>query len=253
MQTCFSGCNLGICLGGSCLPTLQQLCNKDPTHVKCQEGGECVDESTTMTPPTNAPFAEPVADCTGTPDSSACHRGCTLGVCISSLCLTGLLPACLPEATFLMCGPGGACAPTEEPTEPTVDEVTDPRSTFLPTEPATRVCASHEWKCQNNACIRSTLRCDDHLDCSDGSDEVQCAAATANPFASISTQDNTASSEKSALAVVGTLVVLLIIAIGVYMVKQNNESGPMGSPVRTLPRGHSGVELKTMTESSHNA
>lgn len=142
--------------------------------------------------------------------------------------------------------------PTVAPTYPAV---TKARSTFAPaqaTEP--RICASHEWVCRNKACIRDSLRCDGHLDCDDGSDELMCTAETVtSAVASVADENNTASSEKSALAAVGTLVVLLLVGIVAFVVYRNVKEGggPMGRTVN-LARTTSGVELKTMRQTADN-
>jgi hypothetical protein len=172
-------------------------------------------------------------------------------VCVGQICLTGLLPVCLSGSPFEICKAGGECAATEAPTTTTVVDVTDARSTFAPTEDA-RACASHEWTCRSKECIRATLRCDDYLDCADGSDELACVAATPAAYANIDSKDNTASSEKSALAVVGTMVVLLVLGIAGFMIYRNvnDSAGPMARTVN-LSRAHSSsVELKTMTSNN---
>ncbi|CAB3232339.1 unnamed protein product [Arctia plantaginis] len=40
------------------------------------------------------------------------------------------------------------------------------------------VCEEHEFQCNNTECIRKEFRCDAHVDCLDGSDEVGCASDT---------------------------------------------------------------------------
>jgi len=142
--------------------------------------------------------------------------------------------------------------PTEAPTEA---PVTAPRSTFAPTQVTEpRICASHEWICRNKACIRDTLRCDGHLDCDDGSDELTCTEAEASKAeVSVEDENTTASSESAALAVVGTLVVLLVIGIVGFVAYRNvqDNAGPMGRSVN-LARTMSGVELKTMRPTADN-
>jgi hypothetical protein len=41
-----------------------------------------------------------------------------------------------------------------------------------PTPPAE--CYTGEWQCANGDCIYDSLRCNDVVDCNDGSDEVDC-------------------------------------------------------------------------------
>lgn len=38
----------------------------------------------------------------------------------------------------------------------------------------TSICEKHEFKCSNNECIMKKFQCDGHIDCVDGSDEVNC-------------------------------------------------------------------------------
>merc|ERR1712166_455502 len=94
---------------------------------KCESGGECAEVIVTSTA---TPFLEPVNSCQGNADSTACHRGCTLGMCQGQICLTGMMPACMPNSPFNICKAGGECVPTEAPTEA---PVTAPRSTFAGT------------------------------------------------------------------------------------------------------------------------
>jgi hypothetical protein len=175
-------------------------------------------------------------------------------MCQGQLCLTGMMPVCVQGSPFNVCKEGGACAPTEAPVVATDAAPTSPRSTFAPTAATeARICASHEWVCRNKQCIRDTLRCDGHLDCDDGSDELCSEEEPVAPEASVEDDNSKASSEKSALAVVGTLVVLLVIGIVGFIAYRQVKfgEGPMTRTVN-LARTTSGVELKTMRPTQDN-
>lgn len=45
---------------------------------------------------------------------------------------------------------------------------------------ATSVCLNNEYRCRSGQCIQESLRCDSHIDCLDGTDEVGCIQCNAN-------------------------------------------------------------------------
>ncbi|XP_060807225.1 prolow-density lipoprotein receptor-related protein 1 [Amyelois transitella] len=54
-------------------------------------------------------------------------------------------------------------------------------------QPADRaLCEDHEFQCNNSECIRIEFRCDQHVDCFDGSDEAGCAPLPTTPAPSTS-------------------------------------------------------------------
>lgn len=48
------------------------------------------------------------------------------------------------------------------------------RSIDLPTEVCGKMCHSGQFRCDNGCCLDKALRCDDLIQCSDGSDEADC-------------------------------------------------------------------------------
>merc|ERR1719272_218918 len=110
--------------------------------------------------------------------------------------------------------------------------------------------------CQNMNCIRSSLRCDGHLDCTDGSDELKCSSydggsSRASPSSNAKSAN---SSENAALGVIGFLVCAVMAAIAGYIFWYRPRQERLNGNVRTvtLPRSTSDkFQMKTMASTSN--
>ena len=55
---------------------------------------------------------------------------------------------------------------------------------------AERTCSAEEYVCGDGSCIAEAWRCDQDIDCADGSDEEQCGKSSSAPTKKSPSQKN---------------------------------------------------------------
>jgi len=201
MVSCFSGCNLGICISSECIKIVQSRCSPGSQDPLCLPGGIC---APTDAPATSAPAVTTLAATEATKAAACdinteyqCANFAASGQCIPKSQYCDSRPDCVDGSDE------GSC-----PEKPTVA-----LQTFTPCD------INAEFQCANFAatgqCISKSKYCDSFPDCGDASDEQTCVATPtdAAPLPVAGEKNSEASSSDDVVIVLVVLVVLMLLGV----------------------------------------